>query len=78
MTIAEAVARSVESLPPDKQREVLDFVDFVKNRRETSAPRPLKSIRGLWKNMGFQISEEDLRQARREMWAGFPRDVQIQ
>ena len=78
MTIAEAVAKSVKSLPPEKQREVLDFVEFVKNRSALRRRGALKSIRGLWKGMGIHVSEEDLRQARREMWGNFPRDVKLQ
>jgi hypothetical protein len=35
--------------------------------------RPLKSLRGLWKGLGFDISGEEIDQARREAWANFPR-----
>jgi hypothetical protein len=78
MTIAEAVAKSVESLPPEKQEEVLDFVEFVRSRPGPHRGGALKSIRGIWKDSGIQISDEDLRQARREMWRNFPREMELQ
>jgi hypothetical protein len=39
MTIAEAVVRSIEPLPEAEQREVLDFVEFIKVRRSQETPR---------------------------------------
>jgi len=35
---------------------------------------PRESLLGLWKGMGFDVSEEDIAEARREMWGNFPRD----
>ncbi len=37
-------------------------------------PRPLKSLRGLWKGLNFDISGEEIDEARREAWANFPRE----
>jgi hypothetical protein len=35
---------------------------------------PLKSLRGLWKDLDFDLSAEDIDQARQEAWANFPRE----
>jgi hypothetical protein len=35
---------------------------------------PLPSLRGLWRHLGFDISAEEIDEARREAWAGFPRE----
>jgi hypothetical protein len=40
----------------------------------SDASRPLKSLRGLWKGRGFDISAEEIDQARHEVWANFPRE----
>jgi hypothetical protein len=75
MTIAEAVAKSVESLPLDKQREVMDFAEFLKASVRSRPRRMAKTLEGLWAGMGIQpVSEEDMRQARKEMWGNFPRE----
>lgn len=73
MTIEEHVIAKLRDLPVDKQREVLEFVDFL--REKNGAPKPRRSLRGLWKDLNIQITEEDIAQARREMWGNFPRDI---
>ena len=74
MTLPETILDSLQSLPPDKQQEVLDFVEFLKQRSQSKVP--LKNFEGLWADYDFDISEEDLAEARREMWGNFPRDVE--
>jgi hypothetical protein len=73
MTIEQQVLEKLRDLPPEKQKEVLDFVDFLNEKNATK--KPLHSLRGLWKNLSIQITEEDIAEARREMWGNFPRDI---
>ena len=68
--IEEAVIAKLRELPADKQQEVLDFARFLGTRQK----RPLKSVYGLWKDLGISISEEDIAEARKEMWGHFPRE----
>jgi hypothetical protein len=52
---------------------VLDFVEFLK---EKNGPKALlRGFRGLWEDLNIHISEEYIAEARREMWATFPRDI---
>jgi hypothetical protein len=73
MTIEEKVLEKLRELPPEKQKEVLDFVDLLK--KKNGAPKPRRSLRGLWKDLNITITENDIAQARREMWGNFPRDI---
>jgi hypothetical protein len=73
MTIEQQVVEKLRDLPPEKQKEVLDFVEFLKQKNGTK--EPLRSLRGLWKDLNIEITEEDIAQARREMWGKFPRDI---
>jgi mRNA-degrading endonuclease RelE of RelBE toxin-antitoxin system len=73
MTIEQQVLEKLQDLPPEKQKEVLDFVDFLKEK--TSPEKPRRSLRGLWADLNINITEEDIAQARREMWGNFPRDL---
>ena len=66
MTVAEQVFEKLRDLSPEKQKEVLEFVDFLKEK--DGAKKPLRSLRGLWKGLNIQITEEDIAKARREMW----------
>ena len=72
MTIEEAILEQVRGLPAEKQKEVLDFAEFLGNRPVSHAART--PLRGLWKDLGVSISESDIAEARREMWGGFARD----
>ncbi len=73
MTIEEQVLEKLRDLPPEKQKEVLEFVDSLKDKE--GAKKPRRSLRGLWADMDFHITEEDIAEARREMWGNFPRDI---
>jgi hypothetical protein len=70
MTIEEQVLERLRALSPDKQREVLDFVDTIANGE--NAGKPLPNLRGIWKKFNIDISEEDIAEARREIWGTFP------
>ena len=54
-------ARLIERLAPDIEREL--------KATQHAAP---KSLRGLWR--GLDITAEEIDEARRAMWAGFPRE----
>ena len=75
MTIEEQVLEKLRDLPPEKQKEVLDFVDFLKQKN--GSKKPLKSLLGLWSDLNIHITEEDIAEARREMWSNFPRDIKL-
>jgi hypothetical protein len=66
------ILEKVRTLPDHRQREVLDFVEFVELREARRQPR--RSLEGLWSDLGISITEEDIAQARREMWGSFPRE----
>ena len=69
-SIEEALVAKLADLPADKQQEGLDFANFL----GTKGRRPKKSLYGLWKDQGISISEEDIAEARKEMWGNFPRE----
>ena len=73
MTIEELVLEKLRGLPPEKQKEVLEFVDSLKPVE--GAKRPLRSLEGLLEDLHIDITEEDIAEARREMWGNFPRDI---
>ncbi len=41
---------------------------------EAEAPKPLRSLYGLWQDAGINLSTEEIDEARREMWRNFPRE----
>jgi hypothetical protein len=70
--IEEAVVEKLRLLPPDKQQEALDFVESL--HQETEAKQPRLSLEGIWEDLNVSITKEEIDEARREMWANFPRE----
>lgn len=72
LPIEQMVLERLRGLPPEKQQEVLDFVEFLYHKSSPKQPR--RSLMGLWADLGVKITEEDIAEARREMWGNFPRE----
>jgi len=75
MTIEEQLLEKLRNLPAEKQKEVLDFVDSLKAKSGSKKPR--RSLLGLWADLSVHITEEDIAEARREMWGNFPHDIKL-
>ncbi|MEG4275279.1 MULTISPECIES: DUF2281 domain-containing protein [unclassified Microcoleus] len=71
MNLEQAVLDKLRELPPNQQQEVLDFAEFL--QQKNLLKRPLKSVKGMWNNLDMDITEEDITEARKEMWGNFPR-----
>lgn len=75
MSIEQQILEKLRELPAQKQQEVLAFVDSLKEMN--GAGKPFRSLRGLWRDLNIDITEEDIAEARREMWGNFPRDIEL-
>ena len=75
MTIEQQVLEKLRELSHEKQQEVLEFVDSLKQKNGDKTPR--RSLLGLWADLNTHITEEDIAEARREMWGNFPRDIKL-
>jgi hypothetical protein len=72
MTVDQLVLEKLRSLPPEKQEAVLKFVESLEPpSSHRNGPRRL---RGLCSDLGIHIGDEDIAQARQEMWGTFPRE----
>ncbi|MGI8884389.1 MAG: DUF2281 domain-containing protein [Pyrinomonadaceae bacterium] len=72
MTVIETIVEKVKNLSVERQREVLDFAEYLQYKEESNGGKSRRSLRGMWK--GVDISAEDIDEARREMWGNFPRE----
>ena len=70
MSLEELVVEKMRDLSPEKRKEVLDFVEFLKAKSASTAPR--RELRGLWADLGIELSGQDIAEARREMWGMKP------
>lgn len=60
MGYTDIIAREAETLPPEKQAEVLDFIAFLKVRQTpselTAAPRTAEEIESFFRSFKVDIS----------------------
>ena len=71
-TIEKSVVEKLRRLPPEKQLEALDFIEYLSHKIEAKQPR--KSSSGLLADLNISISKEEIDEARREAWENFPRE----
>ena len=71
VTLEEALDLVKQLSPVDKARLIERIVPDIERELKAARPTPRKSLRGLWR--GLDITEEEIAEARREMWSNFPR-----
>ena len=74
MTVKEAVLEKLDAMPTFRQQEVLDFAEFLEAKQLVRKPR--RSMQGCLAHLNIKWTEEDMRQARNEMWRGYTKDTE--
>jgi hypothetical protein len=72
VSLEEAILAVVRVLPADEQQQVLNHATRL--RDEAAERKPLRSVKGLWADLGVSLSSEEIDAAQREMWKNFPRN----
>jgi hypothetical protein len=72
MSLEKAILNAVRALPPEKQQEILSHATRL--RDQTTDKQPLRSVKGLWADLGISLSAEEIEVNQREMWKNFPRE----
>jgi hypothetical protein len=72
VSLEQAILEAVRALPPDKQYEILDHANRL--RDQTPEKKPLRSVKGLWADLDVCLSTEEIDAAQHEMWKNFPRN----
>lgn len=68
MTITQQVLEKLRELSPDKQKEVLNFVDSLTDKN--GPPTKFRGLEGIWADLNIDLTEEEITQLRRECWGG--------
>ncbi len=71
---AETALTLLRRLPPLARLRVIALAIPEVERDLAETPPPLQSLRGLWQDLDFDITTREIDEARREMWANFPRE----
>jgi hypothetical protein len=72
MNVEDAVMEKLRTLSPEEKQQVLDFVTTLVGQK--AAQRPRRDLMGLFADLGVHISDEEIAEARHEMWGNFPRE----
>ncbi len=72
MTVEERILECVRELPPQEREKVREFAESLQSRGAKRTP--LRRLEGLWEKYDFILTDEDIDEARREMWGNFPRE----
>lgn len=65
MSLDESFLEKLRRLPPEKQREAIDFVEHL--HKQSSSTGPKRSLKGLWADLNCDITDEDIAHARQDM-----------
>jgi hypothetical protein len=68
VTIPGQILIKLSGLPDEQQRKVLEFIETLEPSPTGSRP----SLYGLFQ--GIETTEEEIAEARREMWSNVPRE----
>jgi hypothetical protein len=71
VTLEEALVVVRQLSPVDKARLIEHIVPDIERELKAVHPSRRQSLLGLWQ--GLDISEDDIKEARREMWGGISR-----
>jgi len=73
-SIKAEIVTALDLLPPEGLNAVKQFVEFLRSQAQAAQQPPYTPVAlgGLWK--GVEISDEEIAEIRREMWAGFGED----
>ena len=72
MTVEEVLIEKIKVLPMNRKQEILDFAEFLEEKE--AKPQQRRSMYGLLADLNINITEEDIVEARKEMWGNFPRE----
>ena len=74
MVSEEVLLQKIKVLPPDLKQKAIEFVESL--QKEARKKNPRVSLKGIWADMNVNITEEDIREARNEMWRGYTKDTE--
>ena len=73
--IKQKVYQAVEGLPPEGSEELIHFLDFLKFKYRVQQPRDIVALGGLWKDLGFDVTDAEVRALRQRATAQLLRKV---
>jgi RHH-type rel operon transcriptional repressor/antitoxin RelB len=75
----EAIALHLGALEAEflPSRTVARVLQSGKRTSPLRKKTPLRSLEGIWADLNINITEQDIAEARREMWGNSPREIEL-
>ncbi len=74
MISEEVLLEKIKVLPPNLKQKAIDYVESLQG--EAAPPLKRKSVKGSLSHLNIKLTDEDIRQARNEMWRGYTKDTE--
>lgn len=74
MTSEEVLLKTFKILPTNRKQELLDFAKSLEQKEAVKKSRV--SLKGIWADLNVNITDEDIREVRNEMWRGYTKDTE--
>jgi hypothetical protein len=76
MSLQTELIDKIRKLPDNQQLLVKALVDELARGRDRSQPTGSPTWFGALEHFKVEITEEDIAEARKEMWGNFPREIE--
>jgi hypothetical protein len=73
MSVVEQLVETIKGLSEEDQQKLLIIASAFRQGRSANGSRPITL--GRFAHLGIRISADEIDAARRETWAGFPRET---
>ena len=74
MISEEVLLEKIKVLPPNLKQKAMDYVESLQG--ETVPTQKRKSLQGSLAHLNIKFTEQDLREARNEMWRRYTKDTE--
>lgn len=74
MISEDVLLEKIKVLPPNLKQKAIDYIESLQSNVVPTQKR--KSLKGSLAHLNIKITDEDIREARNEMWRGYTKDTE--
>ncbi len=63
----QKILQTIDQLPPEGVKELAQYLDFLQYKYRVREPRKVVTLGGLWKDLDFDVTHEEVRALRQRV-----------
>ncbi len=63
----QKILQTIDQLPPEGVKELAQYLDFLQYKYRVREPRKVVALGGLWKDLDFDVTDEEVRALRQRV-----------